>query len=456
MPGSKNTVASGAGLALFFFAFLQSELLFDNAMAAMTDQSGVVLAQAAVLAASALGFASYSALARRGLARSTHHLHAMTAVAPLLGAALVATSLLAQSLATGIAFGCAAFFALGLWCADAHLAVARKAEARHLGKVAGLAYAAGPLLQFAISPLSAWASMAVVALACAAAAGLKASVASTPADPAAKTPDKGVTAKSAKPLALILLIGILTCIFSTLDNVITMAHASGSINVVASPRVILAASGAAAGVLFDLIGRRGATLATFCSALLATIVLVIAQTGGSMGLALVIFYVSAGVFATFFTTEFLHVAVASEHPGHWAGAGRAENNLVAAALAPASLALMATGDIVLVTTVTMGLLCLAAATCALHIRALGEKPAPSVGPAAEPSLEERVGEAAASHGLTPRETDVLLAVVSDERTLSAIADDLGISLRMVQRHLTSVYKKTGTSSRAGLVRLISR
>ena len=45
---------------------------------------------------------------------------------------------------------------------------------------------------------------------------------------------------------------------------------------------------------------------------------------------------------------------------------------------------------------------------------------------------------------TLREIDVLHAVISDERQLKQASDDLGISLRMVQRHLTSIYKKTDT------------
>ena len=117
---------------------------------------------------------------------------------------------------------------------------------------------------------------------------------------------------------------------------------------------------------------------------------------------------------------------------------------------------MDTGDAVLIMAVALGLLCLTAVAAALHMRALGEKDLPAAEPTPAPSLEERTAAIAAAHGLTPRETDVLLAVVSDEKTLAATADDLGISLRMVQRHLTSIYKKTGTSSRAGLVRLTSR
>lgn len=58
----------------------------------------------------------------------------------------------------------------------------------------------------------------------------------------------------------------------------------------------------------------------------------------------------------------------------------------------------------------------------------------------------------ARYGLTPRETDVLRAVACDERPLKQIADDLGISLRMVQRHLTNIYEKTDTQTRTGLTK----
>ena len=54
------------------------------------------------------------------------------------------------------------------------------------------------------------------------------------------------------------------------------------------------------------------------------------------------------------------------------------------------------------------------------------------------------------YGLTPREKDVLGAVSSSEKTLASIASDLGISERVLQRHLSSIYKKTGTQTRNGL------
>lgn len=45
---------------------------------------------------------------------------------------------------------------------------------------------------------------------------------------------------------------------------------------------------------------------------------------------------------------------------------------------------------------------------------------------------------------------MLVAVTHDERPFKQVADELGISMRMVQRHLSSIYQKTNTQTRAGL------
>ena len=467
-----------ARLALFFFAFLQSELMFDDAMAALVDERGVVLAQAAVLAASAVGFAAYPA-ARSASRRLEARAGRLAAMAPaMIGAALTAVVVAVPHAAdTSIALGCAAFAAYGLFCGQAHLcalAEATRTVSGHEGDgekhptglagLAGSAYALALLLQFAVNavPEGAVAGAVAVGAAAVAGGGLVARTARRPGEPLAGVTGEPSVEKTAKPslaITALLLVGLMTCIFSTLDNIVTLAHASGAINVVASPRLILAASGAVAGLAFDRIGCRGSALLSFCSAMAATIVLLIAQSGGSMDAALVIFYVSAGVFAVYFTSEFLHVAGASEHLERWAGMGRAENNLVAALFAVPSLALMGTGDAVVIMAVALGLLCLTAVAAALHIKTLSDCGTQGTAAAqAEdlPSLEERVELAANKYQLTPREKDVLLAVASTEDTLASVADGLGISLRMVQRHLTSIYKKTGASSRAGLVALLAR
>ena len=64
---------------------------------------------------------------------------------------------------------------------------------------------------------------------------------------------------------------------------------------------------------------------------------------------------------------------------------------------------------------------------------------------AAPTIEEQRQAFIANHALTPREVDVLIAVTQDERPLKQVAEELGISMRMVQRHLSSIYQRAPVS-----------
>ena len=44
-------------------------------------------------------------------------------------------------------------------------------------------------------------------------------------------------------ITLIIIVALMTCIFSTLDNAVTLVHAEGSVDIGQTPRVILAVSG---------------------------------------------------------------------------------------------------------------------------------------------------------------------------------------------------------------------
>lgn len=85
-----------------------------------------------------------------------------------------------------------------------------------------------------------------------------------------------------------------------------------------------------------------------------------------------------------------------------------------------------------------------------------QHPTPDAAPSANDAAidpETRLADFASRFSLTPRETEVLAAVTADERPLKHVATDMGISLRVLQRHLTSLYQKTGTQSRVGLTKL---
>ena len=471
----RQSFQSLSALALFTFAFLGSEFFFDSRIGLFISAEGVVSAQAMILGASVVGFLAYALISK--LAGGRRALRAVEAAGAI--AALVSIALTENAFAMQIA-GCIAFFLLGSLGAEAHWSMARVFEGSpSLAKGAGAAYAAGILLQFASNQFvpagmtdAAVLCVGVAALAVFAAAGerngesagQKAGEPATPksseqaaADPPQQTAPGG--AKTAiRAVWFLALVVLLACMFSTLDNVVTLANAQGSISVETWPRLFLAASGLAAGVLFDIRERRYMGFIMFAVTVLSTISILAVEAGASPVIGLIVFYLSSGFFVTFFTTTFLQLAPRMRTPQLWAGMGRAANNLCAFTVSGVSMMLTQSGiAAVMIASLILFVLVSVAFVGAGLFRlpsTVGEREAIQAGlaAAAAPTLEEVQAEFISRSGLTPREEEVLRAVTADERPLKQVADDLGISLRMVQRHLTNIYSKTDTQTRAGLTR----
>ena len=458
----KQSLQSLSALALFTFAFLGSEFFFDSQIGLLISAEGVVGAQAMILGASVVGFLAYAPISK--LAGGRRALRAVEAVGAI--AALVTIAVAESALAMQIA-GCIAFFLLGSLGAEAHWSMARAFEGSpSLAKGAGAAYAAGILLQF-LSNQFVTAIMAGTAVLCVGIAALAVfaaarerddeSAGQTAADSSQQTASGG--AKTAiRAVWLLALVVLLACMFSTLDNVVTLANAQGSISVETWPRLFLAASGLAAGVLFDIRERRYMGFIMFAVTVLSTISILAVEAGASPVIGLIVFYVSSGFFVTFFTATFLQLAPRMRTPQLWAGMGRAANNLCAFTVSGVSMMLTQSGiAAVMIASLILFVLVSVAFVGAGLFRlpsTVGEREAIQAGlaAAAAPTLEEVQAEFISRSGLTPREEEVLRAVTADERPLKQVADDLGISLRMVQRHLTSIYSKTDTQTRAGLTR----
>ena len=458
----KQSLQSLSALALFTFAFLGSEFFFDSRIGLLISAEGVVGAQAMILGASVVGFLAYAPISK--LAGGRRALRAVEAVGAI--AALVTIAVAESALAMQIA-GCITFFLLGSLGAEAHWSMARAFEGSpSLAKGAGAAYAAGILLQF-LSNQFVPAGMADAAVLCVGVAALAVFAAAGEHDgesagQAAADSSQQITPGGAKTAIravwLLALVVLLACMFSTLDNVVTLANAQGSISVETWPRLFLAASGLAAGVLFDIRERRYMGFIMFAVTVLSTISILAVEAGASPVIGLIVFYVSSGFFVTFFTTTFLQLAPRMRTPQLWAGMGRAANNLCAFTVSGVSMMLTQSGiAAVMIASLILFVLVSVAFVGAGLFRlpsTVGEREAIQAGlaAAAAPTPEEVQAEFISRSGLTPREEEVLRAVTADERPLKQVADDLGISLRMVQRHLTSIYSKTDTQTRAGLTR----
>lgn len=139
---------------------------------------------------------------------------------------------------------------------------------------------------------------------------------------------------------MILLVALMTCIFSTLDNAVTLVHAGGATDIGQWPRILLALSGLAAGFIFDIKNRKYMGIVMYCIMVLSTICVAILKFAGPFMAGLIVFYLSAGFFAVFFTSGFMEISSHMRIPELWAGMGRAVNNIAAAVIANFVLTLL--------------------------------------------------------------------------------------------------------------------
>lgn len=459
---SKQKTNAILALALFTFVFLAAEFRFDINVGLLAGAERVVLAQGFILGASVIGFIGYAPLLslaqRKGQAQAI-----ATAAVPIAIMGLAQIQFPTEPLALEI-LGCVAFLGLGLLGATAHHAFALAfQDDPKLATGAGAAYAAGILMQFVTNLIdcSGIAELIILGAATIVIAALSAAPQKTTAgsgdvaNPFAE-PSHTLAKQAYWSIALVM---ILACLFSTLDNVVTFSNAHGTIAVQTWPRLFLAASGLAAGIVFDLAERRYMGLVMLGVTVLSTISILAVEAGADPNLGLIVFYLSSGFFVTFFTATFTQLAPRMHAPALWAGMGRTVNNVCAFTTSGVSLALVTSGNVALI--MIGAVVLLVAASVAFVAAGLFRLPQTeqereyqqrAEEALAAPSIEEQRQVFIADHALTPREVDVLMAVTQDERPLKQIAEELGISMRMVQRHLSSIYQKTDTQTRAGLAK----
>lgn len=451
---SRSKINALLALALFTFAFLAAEFRFDVNVGLLAGAERVVLAQGFILGASVIGFIGYAPLL--GLAQRKGQPQAVVSAAvPIAILGLTQIQSPTDPLALEI-LGCVAFLGLGLLGAAAHHAFATAfQDDPKLATGAGAAYAAGILMQFAVNLLNCGGiaelivlGAATIAISALSVVPLKAAESPNPTVNPFAEPSRALAKQACWSIALVM---ILACLFSTLDNVVTLSNAHGTIAVQTWPRLFLAASGLAAGLIFDLAERRYMGLIMLGVMALSTISILAVEAGADPNLGLVVFYLSSGFFVTFFTATFTQLAPRMHAPALWAGMGRAANNVCAFTTSGISLALIMIGALMLlvaasVAFVAAGLFRLPQTEQEREREQLAEEAL------AAPTIEEQRQAFIANHALTPREVDVLIAVTQDERPLKQVAEELGISMRMVQRHLSSIYQKTDTQTRAGLTK----
>lgn len=445
-----------AGLAIFFFTFLGVEYAFDGMMAQFINPNGVVIAQSMILGSSVAGFLLFPCInrfLRNSLKPAFATLISLSAIVCIISMPFLSTGTHLQII------GCVSFATLGIMGSAIHWQASMALQSSSsLSKQVACSYAAGLLLQFILNNVGAtylWQCiiLAMFVLVLAAIIGRSYHPARQIGNLSSSSDENAGGSHQINLILVCLIVAVvlMTGLFGMLDNVVTLAHSAGSVNVGQWPRLFLILSALAAGCLYDFRSRRFTPVIMLCMALLSVVALLLIEGGFSSIGGLIVFYCCSGFYVIFFTSSFFIVSTKTKIPELWAGMGRVANNLTAIIISIPSLALVQTGSEVVVVIIDIALL-IGISVALFSLYFLGSK-SNLTRPVSEVPLEERLNSFSATYGLTKREIDVLAKLVDNEDLMQQVADNLGISTRMLQKHASSIYKKTGTQTRAGLTKL---
>ena len=447
-------------MGVFTFIFLCTEYLYVNRISGNISENKTVLVQNYALGVRALGFVLYPVLNRYCKKKYRKLWLIAISVISLFGILAICQSdtyevILIVGFIVSLMLG---MFGSGVFYTATHLIK----DDRYLARTAGLGYVLGILLQFINNNLIPLEMMEAIVLDISLLVLSMLLIKLEPQHAFAGIKSKQINEASYVKekrlgIVLILLIILMSCIFSTLDNAVTLVHAAGTFDIGQLPRILLAVSGLVSGFLFDLQDRKYMSLSMYCMMLVSTICIAVFKFSGPFLAGLIVFYLTAGFFVVFFTTSFMELSLYMKRADFWAGLGRAVNNITAAVISIGSLKLLSMGTNMLVFIFLIGMFIAVSIVAVLYTfqrqqlmdEIKEEKKT-------ELSVQEKIKIITERYALTPRENEVFYQLVFTEDSIQVIADKLYISKRTLERHISSIYEKTGMKSRVGLINIYNK
>lgn len=442
-------------MAIFTFIFLGIEYLFVDMISLLVSENTVVLSQNYVLGTSCLGFVLYPLYNRyfKGLSRRI-----CIGISAIIIVALITIIYLHPTYLITLITGLILFLFLGgLGGVTSYKAICILPDQKYLARCVGISYMIGIILQFINNNFVSLPLIESIVLDIF--MGILMFILTTIPNTLNHHLDVSKVKKERQICGglLILLVFMMSCVFSTLDNAVTFLHATGEVNIEEFPRVLLALSGLLGGIIFDFKDRRFMSMIMYCVMLLSTICIIVLKYSESLLIGLLIFYMTSGFFVVFFTASFMEIASYMKFPDLWAGLGRAVNNLAAVILSRSSLVLInSQGNLMVVVLVIclFVIVTIIASTYSLQRKVLIEKLGESK--IALLSKEEKLLKIKEQYTFTPREIEVFEYLTSTEDSVQDIANNMYVSKRTLERYISSIYKKTGVKSRIGLLNIYNK
>ena len=264
---------------------------------------------------------------------------------------------------------------------------------------------------------------------------------------------KGLCDGQRELLRLLLILGCLFLMNGIYDNWLELLQTSSGrtagFHALSWPRYLLGPVYLLFGLLCDRFGKKGISLTVLCVSFTAVLMPAFVGADEPMS-AMVVFYLLAGSTVAYMNQMLIGLSPYVPGSVFWVVSGRIADNLIGLLTGLFRLSGLGLFPII---GLDLTAFCVITICMFLNGYLSNDKSASSPGAGGEGVSASPDPETfACRFGLTEREKDVLLLLLYSEDTGETIADKLQISRRHVQRNIASIYQKTGTQTRAGLVR----
>lgn len=247
-----------------------------------------------------------------------------------------------------------------------------------------------------------------------------------------------------------IIISLITFIISLQDGEITRLESLGMLNVFGLVRLFYAIGAILAGFAADIKKGTFLDLFTILTAFLTIIGTLFVGNSKLCVISLGLIFLMSGFYVMYMEVTFIRISVnySGKKSQMLAGAGRMTRSIVAAiVILPAEYLYEAFGIHALIIGSSIALMIMIAVYF-IDIKTKQSQTIATIIKDTEIKTKVRfVDNFISSYNFTPREIVVCRFILQDNLITKEIADKLEISERSVQRHLTSIYNKTGVSSR---------
>ena len=275
----------------------------------------------------------------------------------------------------------------------------------------------------------------------------------------------GKVVSKADKIISIVTVAVISIIMGLQDGVITYIDSIGKINVYGIPRIFYIIGILIAGCIADKKNGKYLSIVTIFWAFIASCGILFFKNERMYMPNVALIFLLGGFYVMYLTIKFIKIAPYTRTPKLWAGMGRIVRSITTSIVVIPSnviLQLYGTDYLIIISIIfsTILLITLYKELSDIYVKEYAtnmEEIKNKMENEIEQKIKERksidIDEFINKYKFTQKEKEVCMLILKENKKTKEISENLYISERSVQRHLTNIYRKTNTSSRNELYNL---